>query len=50
MTLDLYLLALIENIYAKNPNVEIPWCSHPYEFPLKRSKKRSEVKTLQSLG
>ena len=49
MTLDLVLLPLIKNIYAENPNVEIPWCSHPYEFPFKRSKTRSGVKALQSL-
>ena len=50
MTLDLYLLPLIKNIYVENPNVEIPWCSHPYEFPFKRSKTRSRVKALKSLG
>jgi len=50
MTLDLCLLPLLENIYTENPNVEIPWCSHPYEFPFKRSKIRSGVKALQSLG
>ena len=46
MTLDLYLLPLIKNIYAENTNVEIPWCSHPYEFPFKRSKTRSGQQSL----
>ncbi len=35
MTLDLYLLSPIKNFYAENPNVEIPWCSHSFEFPFK---------------
>ncbi len=50
MTLDLYLLPLIKNIYAENPNVEIPWCSHLYEFPFKRSKTRSGVKHFNFWG
>ncbi|WP_413678891.1 hypothetical protein [Prochlorococcus sp. MIT 0916] len=50
MTLDLYLLPLIKNIYAENPNVEIPWCSHPYGFPFNRSNTRSGVTALQFLG
>jgi len=39
-TIDLYLLPLIKNIYAENPNLEIPWCSHPYEFPFNSRKIR----------
>ncbi len=50
MTLDLYLLPLIKNIYAENPYVEIPWCSLPYEFPFKRSKTRSGVKHFNLWG
>ena len=34
MTLDLYLLPIIKNIYVDHPNLEIPWRSHPYQFPL----------------
>ncbi|AIQ96136.1 hypothetical protein [Prochlorococcus sp. MIT 0801] len=50
ITLNLYSIPLIKNIYAENPNVEIPWCSHPYEFPFNRSRTRSGVKALQFLG
>ena len=49
-TPNLYLLPLIKNIYAEDPNVEMHCCSYHYEYPLIRSKTRSEGKVLQSLG
>ncbi len=46
MTLDLCLLPLLENIYTENPNVEILWCSYPWQFPFSSSKTVSGVNAL----
>ena len=50
MTLNLYLLPLIKNIYAENPNEEIPWCSHPYEFlSIKSIKIKSQITSISGV-
>ena len=46
MTLFLYLLPLIKNMYADNPNVEILWCSYPQQSPFSSSKTVSGVNAL----